>query len=367
MGFWQKLGTAAGDIGMNAVGGIVNAGINAALGDHERRENYRYNEMAAQAADKRQRAQFRDMYSYSAQIREMQKAGLNPALMYGGATGQGGATAPQGLGSGGVQKGYAPMDLLSIAQIENINADTEKKKAETENVSEDTNLKGQQILNLVADTNNKKVEHRLLSAEADLAELEFSVDMQTAQATIRLAYSNAEKAANQARSSAVQADLDEALFSCAYQMAYAELDNTLTDTALKKSGININKAQIKEIAERIRNSQWETWATEKEQNRKDAIFKLDQQRLQAECAKWAAEINVELTKAELEMVSDLVGYICNFATCGLSNATKMKQTEMYTETQKEIASKSKTTHLQNYHIDKKGRKVIHSGSYKKTD
>lgn len=153
MGFWSDLGssiaTSGGDIATNTIGGIINAGLNKALGDYERQQNYEYNEKAAANADRRARAQFRDMYSYSAQVEEMKKAGLNPALMYGGASGQGGATAPQGMGAGGVQKGLSGMNLMSLAEIEVMKSQANLNNAEAKQVGEETT--GQQIENYVND------------------------------------------------------------------------------------------------------------------------------------------------------------------------------------------------------------------------
>lgn len=151
MGFWSDLGssiaTSGGDIATNTIGGIINAGLNRALGDYERQKNYEYNEKAAANADRRARAQFRDMYSYSAQVQEMKKAGLNPALMYGGASGQGGATAPQGMGAGGVQKGLSGMNLMSLAEIEVMKSQANLNNAEAQKVGEETT--GQQIENYI--------------------------------------------------------------------------------------------------------------------------------------------------------------------------------------------------------------------------
>lgn len=159
MGFWSNFGTSVSDMGVNTVGGLINTGINQLLGDYERRENYRFNEMAANEADKRQRAQFRDMYSYSAQVQEMKKAGLNPALMYGGASGQGGATAPQGMGTGGVQKGYSPMDLMSLSQLELQDSQAKLNNAEAEKIKEQTTT--QQIQNYISElTKDTSVEER---------------------------------------------------------------------------------------------------------------------------------------------------------------------------------------------------------------
>lgn len=87
--------------------------------------------------------------NYSAQREEMEKAGLNPGLMY-GMSGGGGTTANAGSG-GSASGGQAPapqrpvMDMQSMmqmallgAQKANIEASTEKTKAETVNVGANT-------------------------------------------------------------------------------------------------------------------------------------------------------------------------------------------------------------------------------------
>lgn len=159
MGFWENLGKAGVDTAMNTVGGVINAAMAKELGDYEREQNFRYNEKAAQAADKRHRAQFHDLYSYSAQVNEMKKAGLNPALMYEGASGQGGATAPQGLGSGGVQKGISQMDMMSMAEMELMESQVKLNEAEAKKVGEETIA--QEIQNYINDlTKDTSVQER---------------------------------------------------------------------------------------------------------------------------------------------------------------------------------------------------------------
>lgn len=83
-----------------------------------------------------------DKTNYAAQIKQMEKAGLSPSMIYGG-SGTGGATAGGGGGSGSVGgasagdpnaamgMGLQLASLLALqkAQKENIEADTENKKA----------------------------------------------------------------------------------------------------------------------------------------------------------------------------------------------------------------------------------------------
>lgn len=297
--------------------------MNQIFAEHNRRQNFYYNEKAAENADQRTRELYEDLYSPQAQMKMIKEAGLSPSLYYQNAGGTAGQSGAQSQGINGAYPSAQVLDPLTFAQIANLNADTKKKEEEADNIDKDTELKGQQIINIIADTDNKKITNRVLSAEADLAELEYSVNVQTAQATIRMAYSNSEKAAAEARSLLVKADLDEATFDAAYQMAYANLDSILTDTALSKMEINLKKEQIKEISERVRKSMWETWQIEKEQNRKDAEFKFDQAKLKAQIQMWATEQNIELTGMKLDMVSDLLGYATNIATCGMTNATKI--------------------------------------------
>lgn len=100
-----------------------------------REQNYKYNEMAAKEADKRQRAQYKDLYSPQAQMQQLQEAGLSPSIYAsGGVAGKSGAGAIMGGGASGVNPNvYAaqPVSALEAAQIGLI-------KAQTNNVNEDT-------------------------------------------------------------------------------------------------------------------------------------------------------------------------------------------------------------------------------------
>lgn len=98
--------------------------------------------------------------NYPAQVEQLQKAGLNPGLLY-GMSGGGGTTA--NISQGSVDGGKAPQggreiqdmigmgiqSALLIAQKENIEADTEKKKIEAAKTA------GVDTKNVAADTENK--------------------------------------------------------------------------------------------------------------------------------------------------------------------------------------------------------------------
>lgn len=107
---------------------------------------YSMNEQLAQNADKRTRALYNDFYSPQALLKQYKETGLSPSMMFGGTPGQGGMSGAQGSVNAGVQSPiFNPQSILegamSAAQIANINAQTQKTKAETRNVESDTNLK----------------------------------------------------------------------------------------------------------------------------------------------------------------------------------------------------------------------------------
>lgn len=136
-------------------GGAINAGIGAInnawardLQHEAREENYKLGEKAAENADKRTRALYKDFYSPEALLRQYKEAGLSPSMMFGGTPGQGGTSGAQGSGAQGPGAVFSPMSLLEGAQMANLAASTEKTKAETEktkaekaNIEEDTTKK----------------------------------------------------------------------------------------------------------------------------------------------------------------------------------------------------------------------------------
>lgn len=341
------------DFGIKTLGNLIGGGINAGFDELARSRNFDYNEKAADAADKRQRAQFHDLYSYPAQIRQMREAGLSPALMYaGGASGQGGATAPQSLGAGGVQGGYAPIDPMTQTQIDLAKSQANLNNAEAANLDKDTEKKQQEITNLVTENGYKQVATRLVVAQADLAECNADLAWESYMANLQSAYSAAEHAANIARSSGVQADLDESTFDAAYQMAWAELDKTLSDSALNRAEVKLTKAQIKDIGSQIWKRQWDVYNENRNQNRQDIRLTYDKQYMEQEISKWLREQNqwVEEMKlkgyeVKVDFLSDVLGYMFNLGGVALTNAAKPKNITESKTTQegKRIVYENKTT------------------------
>lgn len=147
---------------LGAISGLFGSFMNASMQSVQNSKNIKYQTIeneknrqynASQAAIARNfSANFaREMYekqyndnSYSSQVAQMKAAGINPALAYSAGNFAGAsmpsASSPSASSSGSVSSQAAPQidpsymaDLaLKAAQIDNINADTHKKEAETE-------------------------------------------------------------------------------------------------------------------------------------------------------------------------------------------------------------------------------------------
>lgn len=122
---------------------------------------------------------------YKAQVEQMRKAGINPALMYGmgGGGGQsmgGGAPMPSGgnaAGGGGQEMAqFGGMGLqagMAMAQVELIKAQTEKTKVETAKTGGvDTELAKTSIQSLLQGIKSEGVKQALIGVETELKGLE---------------------------------------------------------------------------------------------------------------------------------------------------------------------------------------------------
>lgn len=173
------------------------------------------NTFNAQEAEK-QRAfeeEMRDT-SIQAQVRDMQSAGLNPALMYGGA-GANGATVPSGAAASGAGDGMdldpsamigSIMELALLgAQKENIEADTEGKKA-------------------TAEKERAETERTKMLAPAELDNIVSQVDLRASD----ISRNNAQIAVDYANVALLETDLDT-------RSAFNELNLKLQEAAFAKT------------------------------------------------------------------------------------------------------------------------------------
>lgn len=141
------MGSQMVNFGTTAASNWLTAGLNQKLAEVDRVRNYELSQKAAKLQDLRTRNMYNDIYSPKALLKQYQKAGLSPSMLFSGTPGQGGMQAASGAGaSSGPQT--APMqapdylDLakgaLAAAEIKRVNAETENIKANTRNTDVDT-------------------------------------------------------------------------------------------------------------------------------------------------------------------------------------------------------------------------------------
>lgn len=264
MSVWEGMGAGA-------TGGAVGGILDLAFGGMKNKRNEK---TANRQRDKDEESQKRmadyhydlgmkqwEATGYKAQVEQMKRAGLNPALMYGTA-GSGGTTATQGggasqsvnsEGSNGVGMGMQ-MGLQSAmmeAQINNINADTKNKEADVQNKGADTILKGTQAQSLVEGINNIKAETRLKGVQEDLISLQHLTNLTTFDAQIRKIEQEGRLIFYQAENAMHYADINEATKNEKISIIKTELIGAMLSNAYTRAGINKTEAEINKMAKDI--------------------------------------------------------------------------------------------------------------------
>lgn len=184
-----------GALAQQTAGGVIGAGMGLLLEGHNDRRQLRQQGKLQELEIKGQkemgifnREQQMQMWrdtNYSAQMEEMKKAGINPALIYG----QSGASGQSSANPGRVTGGQAPsggretmegtamgLQLAMIqAQIANTNADTKQKEVETAKTGGvDTAEANTRINSLTQGIENQKAIEQMTKVETELKKLELA-------------------------------------------------------------------------------------------------------------------------------------------------------------------------------------------------
>lgn len=239
----------SGVLGMASAG--INYGIQKKLMQEDRAENYRYNEMAAQNADARTRALYRDIYSPEALLGQYREAGLSPSMMYGGTPGQGGMSGAQGGGANGPTTPYYPVNMLEMAQAANLMAQTKKTEAETKNIDPIANAT---VSSLLADAGYKEASAAAAKAQAAGIELDNYVKENTKDASVYMiceradqAGYEAEKAYYEMKDAKLLNDFNKETFDERVQIVKNQMELLAQSIAESKSLQRLNEEQRKYI------------------------------------------------------------------------------------------------------------------------
>lgn len=319
--------------GVDVLGGLIESGINAGFDELARARNFEYHEKAADNADKRQRAQFHDLYSYSAQKKQMEEAGLSPSLMFAnGASGQGGATAPQGGGASGVQGGHVTLDPMSQAEIDALREQTRGQKIENdmkqESIEADIALKLSQAgLNKASESYKRvQTEREQILKEIDVATTEDQINEIRNRANNM--YWESWLTQYESRSAYVRAQVDEATMQTHIQTETAKYQQLLTDIKVGQSQVQLNSATIDKMALEIGIAAFKANTERMSYHAQKKWFE-DQIKNQIEKMKQDKELTEEQQRLMnqgqwLDFATDIFGSICNGAFTLGAAALKVK-------------------------------------------
>lgn len=195
--------------------------------------------------------------NYSAQVDELKKAGLNPALMYKGAAGGGvtGTTTQGGVSGGHASDEAARINAkvnqeslglqrqMAIAQIRNMEADTNLKNTNAEKTAGvDTRLGEANISNLAASTNNKEIEGIGIEIDNRIKTVKAQVAEATQEQQIEMANAELNKINAQTRQIELNNEITEGAKADIIAQIGLQVDNLRKDLKVKDSEIKNKNA-----------------------------------------------------------------------------------------------------------------------------
>lgn len=219
-----------------------------------RRENFEYNEQAANNSDMRTRLLYQDLYSPQAQVQQLKEAGLSPSVYYnGGAAGMSGQTGAQGAGAAGISPNVFGLGELDFSQIAKTIAETRLLNAEADEKEGKNEMGKAKIADYLASAGYKKEAAKLVNAQEEGQNLQNYITTQGANAILHTIFAKATEAgykAEEAYESLEQAKL----------LTTLNRETLLTEIEMRKEGLN---SLIQGIAEsksrtRLNNQQIET-------------------------------------------------------------------------------------------------------------
>lgn len=221
-----------------ATGGLIGTGLGLLMeGHNDRRQLGQQQELLNQQYNMDERKmkleqqiglENWDKTNYAAQVGQLEKAGLNPGLMY-GMKGGGGAT--MGMTGGSVNANAAPKGGGEIMGLQMMNAQRALIEAQTENVQADTKKKG-------GETEAIDIANSLASDS-----YETTFDKILAQASILQ---------DEAKMMRNNYEISEATKHMEISMKEGELIGLGLSNEMKEAGIRLTEEQIKQTVEAVK-------------------------------------------------------------------------------------------------------------------
>lgn len=202
---------------------------------------------------------------YGAQRDQMERAGLNPALMY-GMGGGGGQTAQASTGApvGGASpdtRNTTGMGIGSITEMANLelmksqanknNADADATRANMPNIPIQGKLLGANIENLAAQTQNEQAKNALLQLDKSLKEIELRVSGATETNRVILTDQEVQKLTAEAETATNIAGITQETKDSVINEVKARALGAILDNTLKQKNIELTEQQINEIKQTL--------------------------------------------------------------------------------------------------------------------
>lgn len=253
------IATAAVGGGLNTIGTLITNYQQHKYDLESMEKSHKYNEESAENAFARQKQFYEQYQTPSAQIKQMQQAGLSPSMYAGGGMSGGqGTSVPQGGGTSPVSSSMNKyeIDPLTAAQIEDLKASAAEKRANAGEKQGD-NPMGQAIIknynastqNLIASAETEIEKKRLTHAQAETQEFinwlndaTSANQLQLSNQELNAAYYNNLILFEQWQQQQIKTDIDKETKQTKINQAKADFQETW-------SRINLNKA-IKELNEK---------------------------------------------------------------------------------------------------------------------
>lgn len=192
---------------------------------------------------------------YQRGVKDMQSAGLNPALAYGqgGATSMAGSSASPSLPSGESASGSGrgvPVSLSDIMQsvlmakqVEKTEAEIGETNARTENLSANTKYTGLEIAmyNRISDAQLRQIEQHIKTESVEARLKESGIHVNEAEAALR---------SKQAILSGIDIETRGELNKLEAQLRMAQIGLTYANTNESRKRIELYSAQITELLQR---------------------------------------------------------------------------------------------------------------------
>nr|WAE43740.1 MAG: DNA pilot protein [Microviridae sp.] len=203
--------------------------------------------------------------SYPAQVQEMEQAGLNPALIYGGGGGSGMTNGSMPVASGGQAADAAEMMAAKTAQTQQIeqmkvmdsqanlnNAQAAKiSGVDTGNVQANTNLQNTQANSLTQGIQNQQAQEALTKVQTQQAQLQLEITNHTKTYQYQDIAAQADTAMATARSAMAQANIDETTQNNKINQIQQNYINSILTAANIKENTQLTAEQINGIGAKI--------------------------------------------------------------------------------------------------------------------